>query len=116
MAIERGLKPPNDLEGWIDWEFIEYDFPGRKIPWFSCSQRKKIGNICYMYTIANAVPNLIGSIRSSLLRFILKMISVPFVKFYRYRIRKKYYVFAPELQFFRFIRDKVLYKSHIVLR
>ena len=116
LAIKHGLRPPESLAGWIDWEFVEYDLAGKKIPWFNYQERKKIGNICYMYTISNAIPNLIGSIRNRFLRYILKIASAPFVHFYRFRIKNKYYIFAPELQFFRFLRDKILYKSHLVLR
>ncbi len=35
LALEHGLEPPDSLEGWIDWDFWEYDLQGKRIPWFS---------------------------------------------------------------------------------
>ena len=48
LAVKMGLKPPERLEGWIDWLLDEYDFEGRKLPWFSFSERISIANITYM--------------------------------------------------------------------
>lgn len=116
LALKHGLKPPQSLEGWIDWDFLEYDLVGKKIPWFNYRDRKKIGNISYMYTIANAIPNLLGSINNKLLRCMLKAVAMPLVHFYRFRIKHKYYVFAPELAVLRFIRNRILYKSYFILK
>jgi len=116
VAIKHGFNSPERLEDWIDWEFAEYDLKGRRIPWFSYSDRKKMGNISYMYTISNAVPNLIGSIRNKFLKYLLKIAISPFVRFYRFRVKHKHYVFAPELQFFRYLRNKIFYKSYFILK
>lgn len=116
LAISHGLKPPQRLEEWIDWEFVEYDFPGRKIPWFNYQERKKIGNINYMFTIANAIPNLVNCINNKMIKYPLKIMSIPFVNYYRFRIKRKLYSFAPELQLFRLIRDRVLFKSYFIFK
>ena len=36
-----GLKSPQKLEEWMDWLSDEYDLEGRKMPWFTYSERKK---------------------------------------------------------------------------
>jgi len=116
LALKHGLKPPQNLEGWIDWDFLEYDLVGKKIPWFNYRDRKKIGNISYMYTIANAIPNLVDSISNKLLKYVLRIIAAPLVHFYRFRMKRKLYVFAPELAALRFIRNKILYRSYFILK
>ena len=30
LALEHGLEPPDSLEGWIDWDFWEYDLEGKR--------------------------------------------------------------------------------------
>ncbi|MBU0605242.1 MAG: B12-binding domain-containing radical SAM protein [Candidatus Omnitrophica bacterium] len=116
LALEYGLKPPQTLEGWVDWDFLEYDLAGKKIPWFNYRERKKIGNISYMYTVANAVPNLVGSIKNRLLKYALIMLTTPLVHFYRFRMKRKYYTFAPELAILRRIRNKIFYKGYYIIK
>jgi anaerobic magnesium-protoporphyrin IX monomethyl ester cyclase len=111
LALEHGLNPPETLEGWTDWEFVEYDLKGRKLPWFDLKERKKIGHINYIYTIAYAIPNLIGSLRSRFLRLAVRVLSLPMIGLCRLRAKKKWYNRAPELLFLKFLREKILYKS-----
>jgi len=85
LALKHGLNPPDSLERWIDWEFVEYDLPGKKIPWFNYQERKKIGNICYMSILANGFRNAIDSIENKFLRTLVKVFYLPVSRFYNFR-------------------------------
>lgn len=116
LALQHGLKPPNRLEEWIDWNFDEYDFKGRRIPWFNYQDRERIGNISYMSVLANAIPNLLNSIGNLLLRYILKIIYAPIGYYYRFRLKQKRYTFSADLAIIRYLRAKILYRSYFILR
>lgn len=116
LALEYGLQPPDSLECWIDWDFWEYDLEGRRIPWFSCRDRKKIGNIGYCHTIAHALPNLIDSVSNGFVRRALKTLTAPLTWFSHLRIKRKRFEFAPELAVIRFIRGKLFYRGGLSLR
>jgi anaerobic magnesium-protoporphyrin IX monomethyl ester cyclase len=109
MALQYGLKPPETLEGWIDWEFVEYDLEGKRLPWYSYEERKRIGNINYIYTIAYAVPNLIGSLRNRLARIVIRVLSFPVIALSRLRAGRKWYKRAPEMRLLKVLREKILY-------
>jgi radical SAM superfamily enzyme YgiQ (UPF0313 family) len=111
LAREHGLEPPDRLEGWIDWDFWEYDLRGRRIPWFHYRDRKRIGNIGYYHTLAHALPNLIDSVSNPPLRRALKTLSAPAAAYSRHRIRNKRFDFAPELALLRSIRERTLRKG-----
>lgn len=112
LALEMGLKPPQTLEGWINWLSDEYDIEGRKIPWFNYTERKKIGNITYTSIIANSSLNAIGGVSNGFIRFILKSFFTPISVFERFKLRRKWYGFAPELDFARFLRKKLFYRNY----
>lgn len=115
LALEHGLKPPQELQGWIDWNFDEYDFSGKRIPWFNAKQRRKIGNISYMSVLANAIPNVIDSINNIFVRRLLKIFYIPVSAYYKFRLRHKLYNFCPDLLLIRYLRRKIFYRSHVVL-
>lgn len=112
LAVKMGLKPPQTLEGWITWLFDEYDFEGTKLPWFSYSERKKIGNLTYTCILANASNNAISGIESNFLRAILRLVFMPIIHYERFKLRKKWYSFSPELDIARYLRKKIFYKSY----
>ncbi len=116
LALQHGLKPPERLEGWINWNFDEYDFQGRRIPWFNYKDRERIGNISYMSVLANAVPNAIDSVRSIFIRYLLKFIYAPISYYYRFRLKRKYYKFSADLAIIRFLRSKIFYRGYIILK
>lgn len=116
FALQHGLKPPQTLEGWMDWNFDEYDFEGRRIPWFNYKDRRKIGNICYMSILANAVPNAINSIDNLPVRYLLKALYIPVSWYYRFRLKRKWYGFSLDLAFIRFLRNKIFYRSFAILK
>ncbi|MCJ7618167.1 MAG: B12-binding domain-containing radical SAM protein, partial [Desulfobacterales bacterium] len=116
LALEHGLKPPQTLEGWINWLSDEYDIEGRKIPWFSYADRKKIGNITYTSILANSSLNAIGGVSNSLTRFILKLVFAPISMFERFKLKRKWYSFAPELDFARFLRRNLFYRNYKRIR
>jgi radical SAM superfamily enzyme YgiQ (UPF0313 family) len=116
LALEHGLEPPNSLEGWVDWDFWEYDLPGKRIPWFDSRGRKRIGNIGYYHTLAHALPNLIDSVSSRPLRMAFKTLSAPVAAYSRLRIRHKSFDFAPELAILRSIRGRLLRRGVLSLR
>ena len=115
LALEHGLKPPKELEGWIDWNFDEYDFSGKKIPWFNAKERKKLGNISYMSVLANAIPNVIDSINNIFARYALKVLYIPISAYYKFRLKHKLYGFSPDLALIRYLRKKIFYRSDITL-
>jgi radical SAM superfamily enzyme YgiQ (UPF0313 family) len=112
LALKMGLKPPQTFEGWSDWLFDEYDLEGRKIPWFSYAERKKIGNVTYMSILANGSPNIIRGVKSDFIRFILKSVFIPISSFERFKLRRKWYGFAPELDFASYLRKKFFYRNY----
>lgn len=116
LALKHGLNPPQDLEGWVDWNFDEYDFPGKRIPWFNAKERKKLGNISYMSVLANALPNAIDSINNIFMRYVLKIFYAPISAYYRFRLKHKFYSFSPDLVLIRYLRKKIFYRSHITLK
>lgn len=111
LAMEHGLKPPQKLADWADWLSDEYDIKGRKIPWFNARDRKKIGNITYMSIFANASLNAINGISNKLIRTIFKCVFIPFSHFERFKLKHKWYAFAPELDVARFLRNRLFYQS-----
>lgn len=115
-AVKMGLRPPENLEGWANWNFDEYDFEGRKIPWYNYKDRIKIGNLAYISMLSNAVLNAIDGISSPGLKRALKIVFRPVVKYYRFRLWHKSYTFAPELMWARHLRRKLFYKSYFVIK
>ena len=111
LALKHGLNPPSNLEGWINWNFDEYDFPGEKIPWFSAEDREQLGNISYMNILANALPNAIDSIPNIFARRFLKVLYTPISAYYRFRLKHKLYGFSPDLVLIRYLRGKIFYRN-----
>ena len=111
-----GLKPPKELESWTDWLFDEYDIKGRKTPWFSISERRKIGNIIYMSILANSSKHAIGGINNNFLRFLLQLIFIPISRFEHFKLKRKWYAYAPELDFARYLRNKLFYNNYNSIR
>ena len=116
FALQNGLEPPDTLEGWIDWNFIDYDLKGERIPWFDFKDRKRIGNICYMSILANGFRNAIDSIENIFLRSVLKVLYTPVSLFYRFRLKRKWYNFSWDLMLVRYIRARLFYKSYLIMR
>ena len=111
LALQHGLKPPQTLQGWISWLSDEYDIEGKKIPWFNYKDRVKIGNITYTSILANSSINAINSVGNSILRKLLKLIFIPISCFERFKLRRKWYRFAPELKVARYLRKKLFYSN-----
>jgi len=112
LAVKMGLKPPQTLEEWSDWLCDEYDLAGKKIPWFSYADRKKIGNLTYMSILANGSLNVIRGIKNNYIRLALKTIFSPISSFERFKLRRKWYGFAPELDLARYLRKKIFYTDY----
>jgi len=109
FARQNGLKPPATLEGWVEWNFIDYDLQGNRIPWFNYRDRKIIGNITYMSILANGFRNAIDSIANLFARYLLKIIYIPISFFYRMRLKYKWHKFSMDIMFIRFLRSKIFY-------
>lgn len=116
LALSYGLKPPQSLEGWIDWVFDNYDSKGKQIPWFNRKERKFISNINYMSMIGNTTDDVKGGIENSLLHSLFTLILGPMQRLYNFRLKNKYYKIVPEMMLFRYLRKKIFYKSTITLR
>jgi len=116
LALQHGLKPPQNLEGWVDWNFDEYDLSGKRIPWFNAKERQKLGNISYMSVLANALPNAIDSMENIFIRNLSKILYIPVSVYYRFRLRHKFYSFSMDLAIVRYLRKKIFYRSHLVVK
>lgn len=112
MAIEHGLKPPTKLEEWTDWLFDDYDFEGKRMPWFKTrKERIWLGNIAYMSVLAYSFEHAVGSARNIFWRYWFKAISKLVGPFYRAMLRKKRYKFRPDLKLVHYLRKKIFYRS-----
>src|SRR3989338_2841402 len=109
FARQNGLKPPATLEGWVEWNFIDYDLEGNRIPWFNYRDSKIIGNITYMSILANGFRNAIDSIANLFARYLLKIIYIHISFFYRMRLKYKWHKFSMDIIFIRFLRSKIFY-------
>ena len=116
LALANGLRPPTHLAGWMDWILDDYDTEGMKIPWFNRRQRQYIGNISYMSILANAISNLKGGIKNKFWHNIFCYFLTPAQRYYRYRLKNKYYKFVPELVLARYLRKKFFYRSTTTIR
>ena len=109
MAQFYGLKPPKTLREWSDWLFDDYDFEGRRSPWFSLKERTYMGNISYMSILSNALENVGGTQGNWFTRPLRKAASVVIGRIYRWKLKHKMYRFAPELGFVRYLRHRLFY-------
>ncbi len=116
LALKYGLKPPQNLEGWVDWNFDEYDLSGKRIPWFNSDERQKLGNISYMSVLANAIPNALDSIDNIFVRHFLKILYAPISSYYSFRLKHRLYGYSPDLALIRYLRRNIFYKGHMVLK
>lgn len=116
IALKYGLKPPEKLENWINWNFDEYDIKGERIPWFNKKERIMIGNISYMSMLSNAIINLVEALTNKYLKFVLKKVVILVVVFYRFRLKHKLYYFAPDLLIIKFLREKIFYKDYFFIK
>jgi len=115
LAMEHGLRPPETLEGWSDWLFDDYDFEGRRIPWFNPEERVCLGNISYMSILANALKNAVDSIESQVLRPPAWLLARPVSSYFRFRLKNKLYCHVPELYLIRYLRHKFFYQSDLTI-
>ncbi len=109
MAQFYGLKPPKTLREWADWLFDDYDFEGRRSPWFSPKERIYMGNISYMSILSNALENVGGTHGNWLTRPIRKAASAVIGRIYRWKLKRKMYRNAPELGLVRYLRHRIFY-------
>lgn len=116
LAIQYGLKPPDRLEDWVNWNFEEYDPEGKKLAWLDYKGRKKIGNLTYMFILANAVQNVVDGISNAFIRCLIKFFSVPIGRYFWFRLRRKSYTFVPELLIFRYIYRLFFKRMKIVVK
>lgn len=112
LAVSYGLLSPKRFEDWANWLFDDYDFEGKRIPWFkSRKERVWVGNISYMSVLANGLHSLSGSIRNIFLRLGFKAVLNPLSAYYRARLVNKRYRFVPSLAVIRYLRKKIFYKG-----
>ena len=110
MAIEYGLKPPEKLEGWINWRFDEDDTSGTRNPWYSQQERDWIGNIVYLSALANGLDTMIESYNGSIMGKLMRLAySLP-KKYLDYKFEKKQYRSMPEMGFIKWLRKQVSYR------
>jgi len=109
-AMDYGLKPPEALEGWTNWRFDEYDDRGERIPWYSKKERRIIGNICYLLTLVNTVPNMANSYNGNRWsKFAKTAYKIPH-SYFNFRLSHNLYKFMPELQLIQELRKRIFYK------
>jgi radical SAM superfamily enzyme YgiQ (UPF0313 family) len=116
LAIKNGLKPPTKLEEWGDWNFDEYDRDGKRIPWFNPQERQALGNLCYLSMLSNAVPNVIDSLQNKPIKYFMKVAYPIPHKYFQWRFFNAHYKYTGELSLIHWLRKKVFYSGHNIIR
>lgn len=106
ISKEHGLKEPIDLAGWINWRFDEYDTKGTRNAWLNKKERMSLGNLCYLSSLTNIIPNMLNSYDGIKGKIIRKIYSIP-QKYFEWRFINKHYSFMPELKIVKTIREMV---------
>ena len=106
LATMLGLQAPDKLEGWANWLCGDYDFEGERTPWWPKKERIYLGNISYMSILSNAAENLAGTHRNIFLRYIGTPVAKILSAYYNWRLKKKFYKFAPELRILHHLRAR----------
>lgn len=106
VALEHGLQQPQTLEEWSDWGF--HDFNEKRNPWLTAKERRRLGNICYVSTIASVVSDLTDSINNPFKRVLAKILIKPLSFYYKWRFNRKLFDWLPEITLIRWIRHKML--------
>lgn len=106
LALKHGLRSPQKLEDWAEWGF--HDFSDKRNPWLTSAERRRLGNITYISTLACVANNLTNSIKNPTKRTLTKAITKPASLYYKWRFNQKLFNWLPELTLIRWIRHKML--------
>lgn len=107
LALSHGLAPPLSFEGWADWTLDDYDTDGSKLPWLSSEERQWVGNISCMSILAESMEGVIRSVGGGCFNPLLVTCSKLFSRYFRYRLKNKFYHNVPELTIVRWLRQRI---------
>jgi anaerobic magnesium-protoporphyrin IX monomethyl ester cyclase len=102
-SIELGLQPPNNLEGWCNW-----DLRHQTTPWISPKQAKFItfmATYIFLFLDAQAYGWITTRIRNKVERFLFKAIFKVFILLAKLRWRFKFFALPVDYYVFRWGKE-----------
>jgi hypothetical protein len=69
-----------------------------------------------MWGLSNAVQNILDVINNRFLKYLLQPIFDLFGRYLRYRVKKHYYTFVPEMLIFRYVHKVIFRRWRLIFK